>query len=144
MTVTGAFTARGGLTTQSCRVRKVLSQKRPELPSNGHLACSIGPELDLHAFAPADIPSVVEEYIRRRTRPVFASSGSCTGEAVASSAIVQSVLERHPLVAEFRDAMHTCTRGDVLSAEAGRAGPGTPFALLPGCVRPLAGFSPCH
>jgi DNA-nicking Smr family endonuclease len=64
----------------------------------------IEPELDLHAFAPADIPSVVEEYLTaahqkglRRLRLVHGR-----GRGVQRG-IVQSVLEKHPLVAEFWD-----------------------------------------
>ena len=61
-------------------------------------------ELDLHAFAPADCASVVDEYIRaahaqglRRVRLVHGR-----GRGV-QRANVQSVLERHELVAEFWD-----------------------------------------
>jgi hypothetical protein len=50
----------------------------------------IGPELDLHSFAPRDIPSVVEEYLHGRGRGV-------------QRGIVQAALERHPLVTEFWD-----------------------------------------
>jgi DNA-nicking Smr family endonuclease len=64
----------------------------------------IGPELDLHPFAPRDIPSVVEEYVRaahaaglRRLRLVHGR-----GRGVQRG-IVQATLERHPLVAEFWD-----------------------------------------
>lgn len=64
----------------------------------------IEPELDLHAFAPADIPSVVEEYVRaayeaglRRLRLVHGR-----GKGVQRG-IVQAALERHPLVAFFTD-----------------------------------------
>ena len=61
-------------------------------------------ELDLHAFAPRDIPSVVEEYVRAAAaaglREVRLVHGRGRG---VQRAIVQSVLERHPLVREFRD-----------------------------------------
>jgi DNA-nicking Smr family endonuclease len=64
----------------------------------------IGPELDLHAFAPRDIPSVVEEYVNAAheagLRELRLVHGRGTG---TQRAIVQSVLERHPLVAEFWD-----------------------------------------
>jgi len=64
----------------------------------------IEPELDLHAFAPRDIPSVVEEYVSTAheagLRELRLVHGRGTG---TQRAIVQSVLERHPLVAEFWD-----------------------------------------
>jgi DNA-nicking Smr family endonuclease len=68
------------------------------------VAIPIEPELDLHSFVPADIPSVVDEYVRaaheaglRRLRLIHGR-----GRGVQRG-IVQSVLERHPLVAEFSD-----------------------------------------
>ena len=64
----------------------------------------IEPELDLHTFAPRDIPSVVEEYVNAAhgagLRELRLVHGRGTG---TQRAIVQSVLERHPLVAEFWD-----------------------------------------
>jgi DNA-nicking Smr family endonuclease len=64
----------------------------------------IEPELDLHTFRPRDIPAVVEEYVRaaydagvRKLRLVHGR-----GRGVQRG-IVQQVLERHPLVAEFWD-----------------------------------------
>jgi dsDNA-specific endonuclease/ATPase MutS2 len=64
----------------------------------------IEPELDLHSFAPRDIPSVVEEYVNEARaaglREVRLVHGRGRG---VQRGIVQSVLERHPLVAEFWD-----------------------------------------
>jgi DNA-nicking Smr family endonuclease len=64
----------------------------------------IEPELDLHAFAPRDIPDVVDEYIRaahaaglRRLRLVHGR-----GRGVQRG-VVQRALDQHPLVAEFWD-----------------------------------------
>jgi DNA-nicking Smr family endonuclease len=61
-------------------------------------------ELDLHAFAPADIPSVVEEYVDAAVeaglREVRLVHGRGRG---VQRGIVQAVLERHPLVLEFHD-----------------------------------------
>jgi dsDNA-specific endonuclease/ATPase MutS2 len=61
-------------------------------------------ELDLHAFAPADIPSVVGEYVEA------AAAGGLTeirlvhgrGRGVQRG-IVQAALDRHPRVVEFWD-----------------------------------------
>lgn len=64
----------------------------------------IGPELDLHAFAPRDIPSVVDEYLveaaARGLTEVRLVHGRGRG---VQRGIVQAALERHPLVAEFWD-----------------------------------------
>jgi DNA-nicking Smr family endonuclease len=64
--------------------------------------------LDLHTFAPRDIPSVVDEYIRaaheRGLREVRLIHGRGKG---VQRGIVQNVLEKHPLVEEFWDAAET-------------------------------------
>jgi DNA-nicking Smr family endonuclease len=64
----------------------------------------IEPELDLHAFAPADVPSVVNEYLEaaaaRGLRDVRLVHGRGRG---VQRAAVQAALDRHPLVVEFWD-----------------------------------------
>jgi DNA-nicking Smr family endonuclease len=64
--------------------------------------------LDLHAFAPRDVASVVEEYISAAheagLREVRLIHGRGKG---VQRGIVQQTLERHPLVAEFWDATET-------------------------------------
>ena len=61
-------------------------------------------ELDLHAFAPKDIPSVVEEYVNAAVdaglREVRIVHGRGRG---VQRGIVQATLDRHPLVQEFSD-----------------------------------------
>jgi DNA-nicking Smr family endonuclease len=68
----------------------------------------IEPVLDLHAFAPRDVASVVEEYVyaahEAGLREVRLIHGRGKG---VQRGIVQQVLDRHPLVAEFRDAHET-------------------------------------
>ena len=68
------------------------------------LELPVEPELDLHAFAPKDIPSVVEEYVTaahaRGLRTLRLVHGRGRG---VQRGIVQQALERHPLVAEFWD-----------------------------------------
>jgi DNA-nicking Smr family endonuclease len=65
----------------------------------------IADALDLHAFAPEDIRSVVEEYISAAheagLREVRLIHGRGRG---VQRGIVQKVLENHPLVNEFWDA----------------------------------------
>ena len=64
--------------------------------------------LDLHAFAPRDVASVVEEYINAAheagLREVRLIHGRGKG---IQRGIVQQMLERHPLVSEFWDATET-------------------------------------
>ncbi|HEY3162330.1 MAG TPA: Smr/MutS family protein [Vicinamibacterales bacterium] len=64
--------------------------------------------LDLHAFHPRDITSVVEEYVNaaweRGFREVRLIHGRGRG---VQRGIVQQALERHPLVVEFWDAPET-------------------------------------
>ena len=61
--------------------------------------------LDLHAFQPRDVQSVVEEYVfaahEAGLREIRLVHGRGTG---VQRGIVQAALERHPLVLEFRDA----------------------------------------
>jgi DNA-nicking Smr family endonuclease len=68
------------------------------------LRIPIEPEIDLHAFAPADIPSVVEEYVNAAAdaglREVRLVHGRGRG---IQRGIVQAALERHPLVLAFED-----------------------------------------
>ena len=68
------------------------------------LELPVEPELDLHAFAPKDIPSVVEEYVTaahaRGLRTLRLVHGRGRG---VQRGIVQSALERHPRVEAFWD-----------------------------------------
>ena len=61
--------------------------------------------LDLHPFAPRDITSVVDEYVRAAhaagLREVRLIHGRGRG---VQRGIVQNALEQHPLVVEFWDA----------------------------------------
>jgi DNA-nicking Smr family endonuclease len=61
-------------------------------------------ELDLHAFAPKDIPSVVEEYVTAAADAGFREVRLVHGRGRGvQRAIVQSALDRHPCVEEFWD-----------------------------------------
>jgi DNA-nicking Smr family endonuclease len=73
-------------------------------------------ELDLHAFAPRDIASVVDEYVKAAAEAGIEEVRLVHGRGRGvQRGIVQAALERHPLVAEFWDdtAAHlgaTCAR----------------------------------
>ena len=64
--------------------------------------------IDLHTFAPRDIPSVVDEYVNAAAaaglREVRLIHGRGKG---IQRGIVQNTLEHHPLVVEFWDAPET-------------------------------------
>ena len=64
--------------------------------------------IDLHAFAPRDVVSVVEEYVTAAheagLREVRLIHGRGKG---IQRGLVQQALERHPLVVEFWDAPET-------------------------------------
>lgn len=60
--------------------------------------------IDLHAFAPRDIPSVVEAYIEAAASAGFREVRVIHGRGRGvQRGIVQATLERHPNVAEFSD-----------------------------------------
>ena len=61
-------------------------------------------EIDLHAFAPADIASVVEDYVTAAADAGFSEVRLVHGRGRGvQRAIVQSALDRHPRVEEFWD-----------------------------------------
>jgi DNA-nicking Smr family endonuclease len=68
----------------------------------------IEPVLDLHAFHPRDVKSVVEEYVSAAhaagLREVRLIHGRGRG---VQRGIVQAALEKHPLVETFWDASET-------------------------------------
>jgi len=75
--------------------------------------------LDLHAFAPRDIPSVVEEYLAEAAQRGFTEVRLIHGRGMGvQRAIVQGLLARHPLVARF------------FTAPAERGGWGATVAIL--------------
>jgi DNA-nicking Smr family endonuclease len=61
--------------------------------------------LDLHPFAPRDIPDVVADYLDAAHAAGFAEVRLVHGKGIGvQRARVQSVLRAHPLVARFADA----------------------------------------
>ena len=64
----------------------------------------IGPEFDLHPFAPRDIPGVVDAYLEEAHIRGFREVRVVHGRGVGvQRARVQQVLRTHPLVSSFRD-----------------------------------------
>ena len=61
-------------------------------------------ELDLHAFAPSDIPSVVAEYVEAAAAAGFEEVRLVHGRGRGvQRGIVQAALDGHPRVVEFWD-----------------------------------------
>jgi DNA-nicking Smr family endonuclease len=79
--------------------------------------------LDLHAFAPADVKGLVEEYLeqceQRGYRYIRIIHGKGTG---VQKKIVRSVLERSPLVESFSDGPDWGSTSVVLCNTGSRAG----------------------
>jgi dsDNA-specific endonuclease/ATPase MutS2 len=81
-------------------------------------------EIDLHAFAPRDIPSVVEEYVNAAAAAGLTEVRLVHGRGRGvQRGIVQAALERHPLVVEFRDDTAAHLGATVATLEAGPKGP---------------------
>ena len=61
-------------------------------------------EIDLHSFAPGDIPSVVQEYVSAAVEAGISEVRIVHGRGRGvQRGVVQAALERHPLVVEFWD-----------------------------------------
>ncbi len=61
--------------------------------------------LDLHAFSPRDVTSVVDEYLRQAAALGYGEVRLIHGRGIGvQRAAVQALLGRHPLVASFFDA----------------------------------------
>jgi dsDNA-specific endonuclease/ATPase MutS2 len=72
--------------------------------SDDPIRIPIEAELDLHPFAPSDIPSVVAEYVEAAAAAGFAEIRIVHGRGRGvQRGIVQAALERHPRVVEFWD-----------------------------------------
>jgi DNA-nicking Smr family endonuclease len=72
------------------------------------LPISVEPLLDLHAFRPQDVKSVVEEYVTAAHEAGLHEVRLVHGRGHGvQRGIVQAALERHPLVLEFWDAPDT-------------------------------------
>jgi dsDNA-specific endonuclease/ATPase MutS2 len=68
------------------------------------ISLPIEPEIDLHSFAPRDIPSVVQEYVSAAVEAGIKEVRIVHGRGRGvQRGIVQAALERHPLVVEFWD-----------------------------------------
>lgn len=74
-------------------------------PFNKPVVIPIEDSIDLHPFAPQDIPSVVEEYLEQCCQAGFNEVRIIHGRGIGVQRnIVRGILEKHPLVLAFQDA----------------------------------------
>ena len=77
----------------------------PDDPFADPVIVPIEDALDLHPFAPRDVPSVVESYLESAAGAGFREVRLVHGRGTGfQRRRVRAVLEGHPLVAGFRDA----------------------------------------
>jgi DNA-nicking Smr family endonuclease len=77
----------------------------PELPSDEPHILPIEDSIDLHAFQPKEIASVVQEYLEECRQAGFAEARLIHGKGVGVQRnIVRSVLNKHPAVLSYHDA----------------------------------------
>lgn len=78
------------------------ADRAPDAPDLVH-AVPIEDSIDLHFFAPRDVPSVVNEYLREASRKGFDEVRLIHGKGKGiQRARVQKILARHPQVVDFR------------------------------------------
>ena len=74
------------------------------MPDEGAVRIPIEPELDLHAFAPRDIPVVVEAFLDAAVEAGLADVRLVHGRGIGvQRRAVQARLAAHPAVIDFRD-----------------------------------------
>jgi dsDNA-specific endonuclease/ATPase MutS2 len=76
-----------------------------KLPGPEPRRIPIEDHIDLHAFVPKEIPSVVQDYLEEAARAGFRQVRIIHGRGTGTQRrIVRAVLARHPLVESCRDA----------------------------------------
>lgn len=81
-----------------------LDQER-DSPFKEPVVLPVEDSIDLHAFSPKDIPSVIEEYLEQCARHGFYDVRIIHGRGKGiQRQIVRSILAKHPLVLSFKDA----------------------------------------
>ncbi len=74
-------------------------------PFDQPVVLPIEDSIDLHAFSPRDIPSVVEEYLEQCRRAGFCEVRIIHGRGQGiQRQRVRSILKKHPCVVSFKDA----------------------------------------
>jgi DNA-nicking Smr family endonuclease len=76
-----------------------------DVPFEDPVILPLEDSIDLHAFSPKDIPSVVEEYLEQCRQAGFREVRLIHGRGKGiQRRIVQSLLARHPQVLSYEDA----------------------------------------
>jgi DNA-nicking Smr family endonuclease len=79
--------------------------KVPDPPLDEPIVLPIEDSIDLHAFQPKEIASVVEEYLNECRRAGFSEVRLIHGKGVGVQRnSVRSLLEKHPAVLSYHDA----------------------------------------
>jgi DNA-nicking Smr family endonuclease len=79
--------------------------KPPDPPFDQPVVLPVEDSIDLHAFQPKDIPSVVEEYLEQCKQAGFRELRIVHGKGVGVQRnIVRSVLDKHSAVESYHDA----------------------------------------
>ena len=79
--------------------------KPPDPPFDEPVVLPLQDSIDLHPFAPKDIPSGVAEYLEQCIQAGLSEVRIIHGRGVGVQRnIVRSLLERHPEVDSFQDA----------------------------------------
>jgi DNA-nicking Smr family endonuclease len=107
---------------------------RPERDADAPVPIPIEDALDLHAFAPRDIPGVVADYLQECRQRGFTEVRLIHGRGTgAQRAVIRSLLARHPAVEGFGDAPAerggwgaTVVRLRPAMPDGGRPAPGEP------------------
>jgi len=77
----------------------------PDSAFSDAIVLPIEDSIDLHAFQPKDIPSVVEEYLEQCGRTGLTEVRIIHGRGTGVQRnIVRSILQKQPLVLSFKDA----------------------------------------
>lgn len=83
----------------------VSKDPEPVSPFGEPVVLPLEDAIDLHAFAPKDIPSVVQEYLEQCREAGITEVRIIHGRGKGvQRAIVRSILEKHSLVESFTDA----------------------------------------
>jgi DNA-nicking Smr family endonuclease len=87
------------------RLEKLSDSQETDSSFSEPVVVPIEDSIDLHPFAPRDIPSVVEEYLQQCKQAGLTEVRIVHGRGTGVQRnIVRSILQKHPRVLSFHDA----------------------------------------